>query len=63
MVGQMSKDSQPTGRPIEPPPTAFDPIEAALRQMFSEVEREQVPEDFSELVAKFAQQQKKSKAD
>jgi hypothetical protein len=59
----MSKDSHQPERPSKPPPTAFDPIEAALRQMFNEVEREQVPDDFSQLVAKFAKQQRKSKTD
>jgi hypothetical protein len=59
----MSKDRHQPGSPGKPPPTAFDPIEAALRQMFNEVEREDVPDDFSELVAKFAKQQRKSKTD
>lgn len=31
--------------------------------MFSEVEREAVPEDFSALIAKFAEQQRRPEAD
>lgn len=42
----------------EPPPQAFDPIDAALRQMFDKMSEEEVPDDFSALVAQFAQQQR-----
>lgn len=34
------------------PGMAFDPVEAALRQIFDEVASEDVPGDFSDLVAK-----------
>jgi hypothetical protein len=36
----------------ETPDLAFDPVEAALRQMFDNVAAEDVPEDFAALVAK-----------
>ncbi len=34
------------------PDLAFDPVEAALRQIFDAVAAEEVPEDFAALVAK-----------
>ncbi|WP_162627648.1 NepR family anti-sigma factor [Erythrobacter sp. KY5] len=42
-------------------PTSFDPIDAALRQMFNEVEDEAVPDEFSDLIAEFARKQNQSK--
>lgn len=33
------------------PKLAFDPVEAALRQIFDEVASEEVPDDFADLVA------------
>ena len=35
-------------------PVAFDPVEAALKQMFDDVASEDVPEDFAELIAKLS---------
>ena len=35
-------------------PVAFDPVEAALKQMFDEVAAEEVPEDFADLIAKLS---------
>lgn len=34
------------------PEVAFDPLEAALRQMFDDVASEKIPDDFADLVAK-----------
>ena len=34
------------------PELAFDPLEAALRQMFDDVAAEKIPDDFAELVAR-----------
>lgn len=59
----MSNDRHANGRKCEPPRPGFDPIEAALRQMFSEVESEEVPDDFAALIAKFAEQQRRPGAD
>jgi hypothetical protein len=50
-----SSDKKRTG---EAKPPAFDPIEAALRRMFNDVAKEEVPDDFSQLVAQFAQKQR-----
>ena len=36
-----------------PSSTAFDPIEAALREIFDGIEGEPVPDDFAALVAQF----------
>ncbi|MHA7820074.1 MAG: NepR family anti-sigma factor [Erythrobacter sp.] len=33
---------------------AFDPVEAALKQMFDDVASEEVPEDFADLIAKLS---------
>ena len=35
-------------------PVAFDPVEAALKQMFDDVASEEVPEDFADLIAKLS---------
>lgn len=49
----MTDDKQP--KPKAPqPPVAFDPVEAALRQIFDEVAAEEVPADFADLVAQLA---------
>lgn len=46
----MTEDKQP--KPKEPqPPVAFDPVEAALRQIFDDVAAEDIPADFADLVA------------
>ncbi|MGY6551535.1 MAG: NepR family anti-sigma factor [Erythrobacter sp.] len=34
------------------PPMAFDPVEAALRQVFDDIASEDVPEQFNDLIAK-----------
>jgi hypothetical protein len=47
----------PEKRPINAPPPAFDPIEAALRQMFNDMAQEDVPDEFEQLVAQFARKQ------
>ncbi|EAQ28039.1 two-component response regulator [Erythrobacter sp. NAP1] len=41
--------------------TSFDPIDAALRQMFNEVEKEEVPDEFCDLIAEFASKQTRSR--
>lgn len=47
----MKKKLPPSaGRTAEVP--AFDPIEAALREIFDGIESEPVPDDFADLVAK-----------
>lgn len=33
---------------------AFDPVEAALKQMFDDVASEEVPADFADLIAKLS---------
>ena len=43
------------------PKMAFDPVEAALRQIFDDVASEDVPDDFADLVAKLSQQSRGSK--
>jgi hypothetical protein len=46
----MTEDKQP--KPKAPqPPVAFDPVEAALRQIFDDVAAEDIPDDFADLVA------------
>lgn len=37
------------------PELAFDPVEAALRQMFDEVSAEPVPDDFAALISRLEQ--------
>lgn len=58
MINNMSRknaadDAQP----------AFDPIDAALRQLFVTVESEQVPDDFNDLVSRFAQKHERNNGD
>lgn len=43
------------------PPMAFDPVEAALRQIFDDVAAEDVPPDFADLVAKLSKHPRPSK--
>ena len=43
-------DKPPKAKPQQPP-AAFDPVEAALRQIFDTVASEDVPDDFADLVA------------
>lgn len=46
----MTEDKQP--KPKAPQlPVAFDPVEAALRQIFDDVAAEDIPDDFADLVA------------
>ena len=45
------------------PPVAFDPVEAALRQIFDEVASENVPPDFADLVAQLTSKNADKKAD
>jgi hypothetical protein len=48
----MTDDKQPKPKPKAPqPPVAFDPVEAALRQIFDDVAVEDIPADFADLVA------------
>lgn len=35
-------------------PVAFDPVEAALKQMFDDVASEEVPDDFADLISKLS---------
>ncbi len=44
------------------PPVAFDPVEAALRQIFDDVAAEEVPSDFADLVAQLTEKPGKKKA-
>lgn len=46
----MTDDKKPRAKAPQPP-VAFDPVEAALRQIFDEVASEDVPADFADLVA------------
>lgn len=46
----MTEKKQPEPK-REQPPVAFDPVEAALRQIFDDVAAEDVPDDFADLVA------------
>lgn len=46
----MTDDKQPQPKGPQPP-VAFDPVEAALRQIFDDVAAEDVPADFADLVA------------
>lgn len=49
----MTDDTQP--KPKGPqPPVAFDPVEAALRQIFDDVAAEDIPADFADLVAQLS---------
>jgi Anti-sigma factor NepR len=43
------------------PPVAFDPVEAALRQIFDDVASEDVPIDFADLVAQLSDKPGKKK--
>lgn len=42
----MTKTGEPKGNKMADVNTAFDPVEAALKQMHQAVATEQVPEDF-----------------
>lgn len=46
----MTDDKQPKSKAPQPP-VAFDPVEAALRQIFDDVAAEDIPADFADLVA------------
>ena len=58
----MTDDKQPKSDSPQPP-MAFDPVEAALRQIFDDVAAEDVPADFADLVAQLTtgSNQKKDK--
>lgn len=59
----MTERNQPKGKSQNAdPPMAFDPVEAALRQIFDNVASEDLPEDFADLVAKLGKDPKPSKA-
>ncbi len=45
------------------PPMAFDPVDAALRQIFDELASEDIPEDFADLVSKLTMDPRTPKAD
>lgn len=45
------------------PPVAFDPVEAALKQIFDDVTAESVPADFAALVAKLTEKKSEKKPD
>lgn len=55
------KQSADTGAKAKPG-MAFDPVEAALRQIFDDVASEDVPDDFSDLVAKLTDKPFRPKA-
>lgn len=44
------------------PPMAFDPVEAALRQIFDNVASEDIPADFADLVARLGKDPNQPKA-
>lgn len=46
----MTQDKEDKSKPLRPP-VAFDPVEAALKQIFNDVASEDVPDDFADLVA------------
>ncbi|MCX9146530.1 NepR family anti-sigma factor [Erythrobacter sp. WG] len=46
----MTEKKQPEPK-REQPAVAFDPVEAALRQIFDDVAAEDIPDDFADLVA------------
>jgi len=46
----MTEKKHPEAKRAQPP-VAFDPVEAALRQIFDDVAAEDVPDDFADLVA------------
>ena len=48
---------------VKSPPMAFDPVDAALRQIFEELASEEVPEDFADLVSKLTMEPRTPKAD
>jgi hypothetical protein len=54
------RNKQPPGAKGTPP-MAFDPVEAALRQIFDDVAAEDVPADFADLVAKLSKHPRPSK--
>lgn len=55
------KKSTPPSAAKPTPPASFDPVEAALRQMFDDVASEDVPEDFAGLVAELAKKAREAK--
>ena len=59
----MTERKQPKDKaPKAGPPMAFDPVEAALRQIFDNVASEDVPADFADLVAKLGKNRNERKA-
>ena len=49
-ISSMTEPKQPKSKSAHPP-VAFDPVEAALRQIFNDVAAEEIPDDFAALVA------------
>jgi hypothetical protein len=59
----MTERKQPKHKaPKAGPPMAFDPVAAALRQIFDDVASEDVPADFADLVAKLGKNPNEPKA-
>ena len=58
MVMKMN-NNRDGARRAEAPIGSFDPIDSALRQLFDDVSEEEIPDDFTALVAQFAEQQSK----
>lgn len=54
----MTQDNPPKAKPSRPP-VAFDPVEAALKQIFNDVASEDVPDDFADLVAQLTSKKDK----
>jgi anti-sigma factor RsiW len=50
-----------SGSVPKPPKLAFDPLEAALRQLFDDVADEPVPDDFLQLIQKLDDTKRKQK--
>lgn len=51
----MTEHNRGSGKKGKKSPLPFDPVEAALRQIFDDVASEDVPPDFADLVAKLEQ--------
>lgn len=47
---------------VKSPPMAFDPVDAALRQIFDDLAAEDIPDDFADLVSKLTKEPRKPKA-
>jgi hypothetical protein len=51
----MAEHKQKSEQKSQERPLPFDPVEAALRQIFDDVASEDIPPDFADLVAKLEQ--------